>query len=404
MKERFILVESNTSGTGRHFAAAARRRGLEPLLLAEDPARYPYAQEDGLDVARQVCTDVDELAARLDALAGGARIAGIYSSSEYFIETAAELARRRGLPGPDPQAVRDCRDKWAQRRILREAGVGVPEFVLARTPDEAMQALDVVPLPVVVKPTQGTGSSGVRLCSTRAELASHAEALLAIKANERGLPIPQQILIEEYVRTPEFSAEFFGLTLLGLTRKHVSQEPYFVETGHDFPAPFEPEVTERLAAELRRGLQAVGACWGPTHTEFRYGNGRCAVMEINPRLAGGFIPELVRLATGVDPVASTIALAAGDEPDLRAREHAHTSIRFIIPRGEGRIVAFEGLERAAAIEGVLDVRMYRRPGDRFAVHNDFRDRVGHVLARAAEPRLAEDAARAAHSAIEVRLE
>lgn len=34
-----VLVESNTTGTGRMFAAAARRLGLTPVLLAAEPVQ-----------------------------------------------------------------------------------------------------------------------------------------------------------------------------------------------------------------------------------------------------------------------------------------------------------------------------------------------------------------------------
>ena len=34
------MVESNTTGTGRAFATAARARGLRPVLLSARPERY----------------------------------------------------------------------------------------------------------------------------------------------------------------------------------------------------------------------------------------------------------------------------------------------------------------------------------------------------------------------------
>ncbi len=413
MKDTLVLIESNTSGTGRHFVAAARALGLEPVLFAEDLSRYPYVQEDAVRVVRQSCVgDLDAIDARIDVLARESRIAGIYTSSEYFLDVAADLARRRGLPGADPAAIRTCRDKWKQRLALQAAGVQMPAFALAHTPDEALQALDVLPLPVVVKPTQGTGSSGVRLCLRRSDVETHAASLLAIRANERGMPVPQEVLIEEYVSWPEFSAELFNLELLGVTRKHVSPEPYFVEVGHDFPVVLNGAVPngaapadagESIADALRRALRAVDLCWGPAHVEFRWTGDRYALMEINPRLAGGFIPELVRIATGVDAIAATIAQATGRAPEIRQTKHDHASIRFICPRLEGRIEAFRGLEQAASLDGVVDVRMYRKPHERFVIHHDFRDRIGHVVARGENERAAREAAVAAQALIEVHL-
>ena len=47
MRQRcLVLVESNTSGSGRLFARTALRLGLTPVLLAADPALYGYAQQD----------------------------------------------------------------------------------------------------------------------------------------------------------------------------------------------------------------------------------------------------------------------------------------------------------------------------------------------------------------------
>ncbi|HEX8767766.1 MAG TPA: hypothetical protein VF714_05310, partial [Jatrophihabitans sp.] len=45
----FVLVESNTTGSGRLFCAAARELGLRPVVLALDPHRYPYVAEDRIE-------------------------------------------------------------------------------------------------------------------------------------------------------------------------------------------------------------------------------------------------------------------------------------------------------------------------------------------------------------------
>ena len=87
----FVLVESNTTGSGRLFCSNARRMGLRPVLLARDPDRYPYVETDGIDRRR---LDTTSLAAVREACANlpGA-IAGVTSSSEYFIGISSEVAR-----------------------------------------------------------------------------------------------------------------------------------------------------------------------------------------------------------------------------------------------------------------------------------------------------------------------
>ena len=77
----FALLESNTTGTGRQFAAAARARGLRPVLLARDPARYPYVADDRLDTRVLDTGDADQILATCRGLARDGGLAGVTSSS-----------------------------------------------------------------------------------------------------------------------------------------------------------------------------------------------------------------------------------------------------------------------------------------------------------------------------------
>ncbi|HKN39604.1 MAG TPA: argininosuccinate lyase, partial [Acidimicrobiia bacterium] len=164
------LVESNTTGTGRTFAVAARARGLRPVLLSLRPDRYPWVAEDDVDVARADTSDATSVVAVARAAAEGAPLAGLVTSSEYFVAVTARAAARLGLPGADPVAVERCRDKRRQRRALQAAGVAVPAFASAVSPEEAAEAAEAIGFPVVVKPADGTGSRGVRLGCDAAEV------------------------------------------------------------------------------------------------------------------------------------------------------------------------------------------------------------------------------------------
>ncbi|HWO23360.1 MAG TPA: ATP-grasp domain-containing protein [Kofleriaceae bacterium] len=407
MPASLALVESNTSGTGRLFARAARARGLAPVLLTAEPGRYPFAAEDRLDVVLTDTRDDDAVIAACRALAagsdGGGGLRGVTTSSDYYVVTAAIAARALGLPGPSPEALAACRDKEEQRRRLARAGVAIPRFMAAASPGEAGEAAAALGLPVVVKPVTGSGSVGVRWCGDRAAVESHAAALLARRTNERGMPIPPRVLVEEAVTGAELSVERLADTIVGVTGKHLGPLPDFVEIGHDFPAPVPPPVAEALAACASAAVDALELRDLPTHTELRWGARGPVVIEVNPRLAGGFIPELVRLARGVDLIDATIALACGEPPALAPRAASHAALRFVLCPGDGRVAQLAGLDAARGIEHVADVALYVAPGAEIARRGDFRDRIGHVIARAAEPGPAARAAAAALGCIRVEV-
>ena len=55
-------------------------------------------------------------------------------------------------------------------------------------------------------------------------------------------------------------------------------------------------------------------------------------------------------------------------------------VRFLVPP-EGMLRAVEGLDEAAAVDGVLDLGVYREPGWTYGPFRSGSDRGGYVLAR-----------------------
>lgn len=389
---RLVLIESNTSGTGRLFVRLARQAGLEPLLLTSAPARYAFVQDERVQALRIDTSDRHALLAACRGLRAHGELAGVLSSSDHYVALAAHLALRLGLPGPRALAVRLCRDKLRQRLRLRAAGVGVPGFHAARSPAQAVAAADTLGWPVVVKPVRGTGSMGVRLCRHADEVAEHAQALLAQRTNERGQPIAARILIEEYVSGAEYSVEAFDGRIIGITRKLLGPEPWFVEIGHDHPAPLAADVRASLEAHVSDALTALDLGFGAVHVELRLSPAGPRTIEVNPRLAGGFIPELVRLASGVDLVAASIARVTGQPPPARAIGRGAASIRFLIPPRAGTLSEAVGLPAARAQSAVVEATLYGPLGQSVALQGDFRDRIGHVITAAADAHASSSAA------------
>ncbi|MGW3127915.1 ATP-grasp domain-containing protein [Streptomyces sp. NPDC001123] len=389
-----VLVESNTSGTGPLFARRARDLGVRPVLLAEDPARYGYARAEEIAVVEADTSSADSVLDAIASLDAGPP-AGVTTSSDYFVPVAAEAARALGLPGPDPQAVIRCRHKGRQRAALAARGVPVAAQTLVTDADAALSAVRHTGLPAVLKPADGSGSTGVRLCGSLAEAAEHAALLLARTHNERGIPTVPGLLVEEYVDGPEFSVEVFGRTPVTVVGKHLGAAPYFVETGHDVPAPVPDATARSLADTAVAAVEALGLGHGAAHVELRLAARGPVVIEVNPRLAGGMIPELVRSALGIDLVGAQVGAALGHRPDLAARSAHHSSLRFLVV-DEPSVL---GEPHAALDDPPPHVTATVLTGPRdvpLAPRHDHRDRVGHAVATAPD---APTAARAADAAL-----
>lgn len=388
MTAALLFVESNTTGTGMLMLEAAQRLGFEPVLLAADHGRYrPPAGTHTMQVDTASLVDLRRCAAN-----AGARVAGVLSSSEYFIHMAARLAESLGLPSFGAEAIQTCRDKHAQRALLFASDVPCPRFTHVATFEQLLDAAATNQAPVVLKPCFGSGSVGVKLCRSRDEIVAHGRALLGEARNERGMTQSPELLVEEYVEGDEYSIEVLAGRVLGVTRKHLGALPHFVERGHDFPAPLTEQEASALERAALRSVTALGLLDGPAHVEVRLRDSRPLVIEVNPRLAGGFIPELVRLATGVNVLEEVIRLAAGGPVSAWAPPRRSAAIRFACAPCRGVLQHVSGESAAGGVPGVVDVKLYRSAGERLEQHGDFRDRFGHVIAVADD---AEGAGRAA---------
>ncbi|SQD97622.1 Biotin carboxylase [Parafrankia sp. Ea1.12] len=388
MTAAILFVESNTSGTGQIFVERAAALGLRPILVTAEPTRYPFASRPDLEVVVADTSDPGRVWSRCVSVLGAEfRPLGVWSSSEYYLPISARVAGMLGLPGPDAAAVSACRDKAHQRRIIAEAGLADVASVLVRTPDEAERFAEKVGLPVVVKPRAGSGSIGVRLCRSLDEVASQAGHLLGEQHDDRGPATGSGILVEEFLDGSEYSVEIMGGQAVGVVRKHLGPQPSFVEVGHDYPAPLAGDLEDRLVREAVAAVRALGLGWGPVHAELRLARGEePVVIEVNPRLAGGFIPELIRHATGRDLIEEVIRMACAlpegvTVPSRPADGPRAASIRFLLRSAAPR-VPVDVLRHS--VRPPVHLLLYRT-GDRAAddqATGDFRDRIGHVLAAA----------------------
>jgi S-sulfo-L-cysteine synthase (3-phospho-L-serine-dependent) len=372
-----LFVESNTTGTGLLFFQRAKDQGFDPVLVTTEPRRYDFLK------AYQF-VKIDECSASaVLAIAHqlGKEIAGVWSSSDRGTLVAAEVAMRLGRSGADPTAVAVCRDKYRTRQLLAERGLSRIAFAIARNGEEAAQFAGRVGQPVVVKPRASTGSMGVRLCLNPEEATKHTEKLL----RNVEVDVSSGVLIEPYIVGPEYSVELFDGHAIGVTRKHLGPLPAFVELGHDFPAPGPRPVLDRVASFAEQAVGAVGLTAGPAHAEIRVETEGPCVIEVNPRLAGGLIPELVRRAFGLDLISTSISFACGRRYSLASPRLAASSIRFLV-RPEGQSIrSVSGLPVVRRLPGAVEAEVLKQGLMREGPVADFRDRLAYVISEAATP-------------------
>ncbi|RMI14808.1 lyase family protein [Sinorhizobium meliloti] len=378
----FLFVESNTTGTGELLMERAGVLGFEPYLVTRNPARYPFLRGTVARVIEAETRDPDEI---IGVAAHLTRLAGIYSSSDYFVEPASKVAKAIGLSGASPDAIATCRNKWKQVTALQRRLISVPETRLVTSLREAEKILAQAVFPVVVKPVSGSGSSGVRLCDSTAAALKAFESAKDVLLDQVNLSSPE-ILIQKYVEGKEYSAEMIAydgtVHCLGIIAKHKGPPPCFVEVGHDFPAQLPQSSLHELASFAADAVSALGLEFGPAHVEFVITDSGPVVIEVNPRLAGGMIPVMLSHTLGMSIPDVVIELYAGGAfaPSRAGKKAGAIRFRLAHKSGKlGRLRFSRTPESSVPAAGLL-----KSEGQELKINGDFRDRVAYAVGVADE--------------------
>lgn len=399
-RKALILVEDSPSGAGRRFARAAQGFGVTPIVLSRDPGHISYLSADQVTGLQVNTLDLNAVIDACNKLRRAYEIVGATTASESFYATAASVCQHYGLPGPDPVAVENCRDKFLQRKTLTAAGVRTPAYRVATGADDARHAAREIGLPVVVKPATGTSSIGVKLCNTLDDVVHQTEFLLSGK---HGLPPRKIVLIEQYAVGPFVTASTLGSEVAAVCGAEFSELPYFAMREFTFPAQLDDRDQERVADIAKRSVRALGLEWGPANTEIRLTATGPVVIEVNPRIVGAPEPELMRLAHGLDLFAETVKLFLGRPPELgRKRSHVAAS-RWLMVEQDGILEAIRGLDAARKVPGVVDAQVTVPAGTALHWRGDFRDVIGHVFVVSPTLSTTQAALREALDKIELRV-
>ncbi len=243
--------------------------------------------------------------------------------------TVQYVASRLGLPGNSDENIIISTNKYAMRQALLDGGVPTPKFVKVSEQDDFDKATKTMQYPLIVKPTDRSGSRGITKVDTLKEIPKAVQSAVENSFEKHAI-------IEEYFEGEEYSCECISYQgehhVLAITKKYTTGYPHFIETGHMEPALLDEATVHLVEKEIKKALDALQVQNGASHSEFKITpDGEVRIIEIGSRMGGDCIgSHLVWLSAGYDFVKMVIETALGQKPLLQ-REHKpqYAGIRFI---------------------------------------------------------------------------
>ena len=248
------------------------------------------------------------------------QIDGVCSiASDVAVATISYVAEKMSLIGNSIKSAEKSTNKYLMRKALQKHTVNTPIYAS----DSDIDLIETMSFPMIVKPTDRSGSLGVQKIENKETLQTAIDF-----AKKQSLS--NSAIVEEYIEGVEVSVEAISWKgkhyVLTITDKDTTGEPYFVELGHHQPSNLPKETQGKIIEQTFKSLDALSVESGASHSEFKItSNGEVYAIEIGARMGGDFIgSDLVYLSTGYDFLKAIIDVSLGyfSEPNLRLQTYS----------------------------------------------------------------------------------
>lgn len=304
----------------------AKEMGVESICFAWEEGAvckdvcdrfYPVSTVDK-DAILKICQEI--------------KVDGITTiASDVAVLTVNYVAEKMGLIGNPDRYSEVATNKYLMRQCFMGHNIPSPKFCL--TDGSIPEIVSTFRYPVIVKPTDRSGSRGVEKVDSPKELQVSIER--ACKES-----FQNKAVIEEFVEGREISVESISNKgkhyVLQITDKVTTEAPFFVELEHHQPSTLSDDIKKRVKVIVLNALDALHIQYGASHAELKITkDGDICVIEIGARMGGDFIgSDLVKLSTGYDFLKGVVEVALGTFEEPQLPEHNYSGVYFLCKETE----------------------------------------------------------------------
>lgn len=342
---------------------AAKKMGLYTVLidyLPDNPGQYvadKWYQESTTDV---------ETVYRIAKEEG---VSGIlpYASDPAALP-AAIVAERLGLPTNPAKSVEILGVKHKFRKFLQDNGFPCPA-TFSFSPDDSYESIkngvESLKLPIVVKPTDSSGSKGVTFLDNLTGLGkaiayadkfSRNKILIIEEFIERGFPdvIGGDIFVEN------------GRIILYGDMAAIREEDSngLIPIGEKFPNGLNDKQTKTLHAELQKIVTKLRIKNGELNIELLIDKDDVPhFLELGPRAGGNMIPVQLSDAFNVDLIKANVAVAMGESAYLNPIKPSDCFMTYVLHSVKDGVL--DKIEFSKEIEPyIYKIELYKNTGDK----------------------------------------
>jgi predicted ATP-grasp superfamily ATP-dependent carboligase len=395
-----VFIDINTD-FGRSFEAA-KELGLRILYISSNAGTDLTGTKISTIVDRWAVVsklNFDTVSTVVHNEIAGEEVAAFFALKDSLMPLVSKLSNRLSTSNAwtNGRTIWLTKNKLEMRDALRGTQYN-PRYDSISVSGQRVNPLGEYP--VIVKPLLGYASIGVEkverfesfgsACDRSKSVLKSIEDSIPDLDHEHDYDANDLLLIEEYVRGPEYSVDVFansnGIRCVGVSEKSEMQAPFFEEISYSMPAAISVDlrlVLENAAIEI---MNALGLKSGAAHLEFRMDGQIPKILDIGLRMGGsGLTHDLVYNSTGVDLCKAVIAELCGMQSEsLLTKTCEDMSLLYLVQVGAGGKVQSVPLVDVSTLpdslrQHLVSYKIFVKVGQRISGYPNYGGLPGYVV-------------------------
>nr|WP_249316458.1 ATP-grasp domain-containing protein [Bacillus sp. FJAT-50079] len=400
-----IFIGTNKSGSSREAIKAAERLGYFTVVFTNNEKQLQQREEyievhEMIFIKNHHLSDMKKEVQKLQLQ--GKDIKTIVSFIDSQVHIATALCEEFCPNNISSESIYIMENKDETRVFLSDQPY-TPKFIIV-TPDVPIHyrmIKTMLTYPVMVKAPKSTGSKDVLFAEDEKQLKRHIQVLREKNPDDT-------IIIEEYVEGEQYLVEALiynnKLLIAGIIKQEITHGRRFIVTGYGVLAHVPPTIQRDIEEILQSIIEKFGLEKAALHLELRWTRHGWRLIEINPRISGGAMNNMLQAAFGFNLVEETLKLFLGEQPQLQVTSNHYVFTKYIILAKKGILEKVTGRGRARKSPGVVEVYVKPKKGTKLTPPLSMGHRYAYVMAAGSTMNEAREFANAAAKEITFHLQ
>ncbi len=299
------------------------------------------------------------------------------TASDLSLRTAATVSEQLGLATTlTGKQVAILTNKVAMKQIFQDNNILASKF-------EVIDNIDVdVPadarFPLIVKPAQNTGSTGVKLVEDEEQFKDAVQNAIEVSGNGKAI-------VEEYVDGKELSVDCFlkdgeaEIIMISQLFNLQTGEGTFPISQSIAPVSVDQEIRSKLDDILTEIISSFGIKNGPLLLQLKVSGDQIYLGEITGRIGGGQKHVTIKKVTGFDILDAYLDLLLGGSHTSPKKHPDKMYSRLHLYCRTGTFQGYTIDPKILESDFLEDFKIYKRKGDQVSSPKSNRDRVGTFM-------------------------